>query len=120
MLIFVCLQIIVSEMLPYHKMRSVYFFSCLLIHFTVLLGENVVRLRTLASSDWEMTRQHGHNEAKPSNQAKGVLMAWTGPGVKIGMPSGQLPSKFGEGPQNVKTKGPNGPWKCRLILIHDL
>ena len=34
-------------------------------------------------------------------------------GSKQGGPSGQLPSKFGEGPQNVK--GPNGPEKCWLF-----
>ena len=41
----------------------------------------------------------------------------TSAGVKIlGRPLVQLPSKFGEGPQNVKTEGPNGPWKCWLIF----
>ena len=31
--------------------------------------------------------------------------------------SGQLASKFGEGPQNVKTKGPHGPSEGWLISI---
>ena len=37
--------------------------------------------------------------------------------LKQGRPSGQLPSKFVGGPQNVKTKSPNGPWKCWLSSI---
>ena len=37
----------------------------------------------------------------------GILMQVS----KVG-PQADLPSKFNEGPQNVKTKGPNGPWNA--------
>ena len=35
-------------------------------------------------------------------------------------PSGQLPSEFGEGPQNVKNKCQNGTWKCWHISTPDV
>ena len=49
---------------------------------------------------------------------------WNKAGPKANCPHNlvrdQLPSKFDDSPQNIKTKGPNGPWKCWLILIADV
>ena len=45
---------------------------------------------------------------------------WGSLGLKSGRPSGQLSSKFDEGPQKVKTKGPNCPRKGWLISIPDV
>ena len=43
-------------------------------------------------------------------QTKDNLLS--GQGSRKGRLPGQLPSKFGWGPQIVKTKGSNSPWKC--------